>query len=65
MPDLQPRYTIVLLQALSIQRAPVIPKPARSVSLEEIDAAIEAGATQKFMQNGTGFSGCGGLPHRE
>jgi hypothetical protein len=28
----------------------IIPKPARPVSLEEIDAAIEAGATQKFRQ---------------
>jgi len=40
---------VIILPKISTSRLKgIIPKPATPVSLEEIDAAIEAGATQRF-----------------
>jgi antitoxin PrlF len=42
---------VIILPKISTSRLKgIIPKPARSVSLEEIDAAIEAGATERFRR---------------
>jgi len=40
---------VIILPKISTSRLKgMIPKPAKSVSLEEIDRAIEEGATQRF-----------------
>jgi len=42
---------VLILPKISTSRLKgIVPKPARAVSLEEIDAAIEAGATERFRR---------------
>ena len=42
---------VIILPTIPISRLKgVIPKPARPVSVEEIDRAIEKGATQRFRR---------------
>ena len=45
-----PDGVIILPKIPTSRLKGVIPKPARPASLEEIDAAIEAGATKRFRQ---------------
>jgi antitoxin PrlF len=45
-----PDGVIILPKIPTSRLKGIIPKPARPVSLNEIDAAIEAGATQRFRQ---------------
>jgi antitoxin PrlF len=42
---------VIILPKISTSRLKgIIPKPTRSVSLEEIDAALEVGATERFRR---------------
>ena len=42
---------VIILPKISTARLKgIIPKPAKSVSLEEIDQAIEEGATERFRR---------------
>jgi hypothetical protein len=41
---------IILPKILTARLKGIIPKPAKPVSLEEIDRAIESGATQRFRR---------------
>jgi len=45
-----PDGVIILPKIPTSQLKGIIPKPARPVSLEEIDAAIDAGATHRFRR---------------
>ena len=42
---------VIILPKISTSKLKgMIPKPAKAVSLEEMDAAIEAGATERFRR---------------
>jgi antitoxin PrlF len=45
-----PDGVIILPKIPTTQLKGMIPKPAKAVSLEEMDAAIEAGATERFRR---------------
>ena len=45
---LHPDGVIILPKISTVRLNGMIPKPAESVSLEEMDRAIEEGATQRF-----------------
>jgi antitoxin PrlF len=45
-----PDGVIILPKIPTSRLKGIIPKPAKPVSLEEIDAAVEAGATHRFRQ---------------
>jgi antitoxin PrlF len=45
-----PDGVIILPKIPTSRLKGIIPKPARPVSLDQIDAAIEAGATQRFRR---------------
>lgn len=45
-----PDGVIILPKIPTSQLKGMIPKPAKGVSLEQMDAAIEAGATERFRQ---------------
>jgi AbrB family looped-hinge helix DNA binding protein len=45
-----PDGVIILPKIPTSRLKGIIPKPARSISLEDIDTAIEAGATDRFRR---------------
>jgi AbrB family looped-hinge helix DNA binding protein len=47
---LQPNDVIILTKIPTARLKRMIPKPPKPVSLQEIDRAIESGATQRFRR---------------